>query len=134
MMEDIKLADSRVIELAKEDIESISVDCNEPSLYSDILNGVKNKRMFAFSGAGGFFVLMPILHQEKPHVCVMAAVSKKGLCFSKMLSFAKERTKEIGGVGLFFSTGNKKLELVAGKLGWKYRGRRGVVSDWLIEL
>lgn len=47
------------IELYRNEIEEISRDCNDPNLYKFIFNGVKDKRMFAFHGGGGIFVLMP---------------------------------------------------------------------------
>lgn len=130
----IKLTDSNFIETVKADIEAVSVKSNEPSLYADILNGVKAKRMFVFSGCGGFFVLKPVLFRESPYIAIIMASSKDGKIFGEMFRFAKDRASDIGANGFFFSTANEKLERVAKRLGWVYRGKRGCLTDWLIEL
>ncbi|AUR95290.1 TMhelix containing protein [Vibrio phage 1.205.O._10N.222.51.A7] len=130
----IKLTDSNFIETVKADIEAVSVKSNEPSLYDDILNGVKVKRMFVFSGCGGFFVLMPIYFYGAPYVNIMMTCSNKGKALNEMLSFAKDRAREIEAKGFMFSTANERLERVAKRLGWTYRGKRGSVTDWLIKL
>ncbi len=128
------MTDYKFIETVKSDIDEVSDKCNEPSLYADILNGVKNKRMFAFAGCGGFFVLMPIYFYGAPYVNIMMTCSSNGKALNEMLSFAKDRAREIEAKGFMFSTANEKLERVAKRLGWTYRGKRGSVTDWLIKL
>lgn len=118
----------------KADIDKVSVECNEPSLYADILNGVKSKSMFVFSGCGGFFVLKPVYFYGVPYVSIMMTCSSEGKALSEMLFFAKARSVDIGAKGFLFSTANKRLERVAKRLGWKYRGKRGGVTDWLIKI
>lgn len=130
----IKITDSNFIETVKADIDSVSVKCNEPSLYADILDGVKDKRMFVFSGCGGFFVLKPVSLDGIPYIRIMMTYSSKGKVFSEMFKFAKCRAREIGARGFMFSTANSKLEIVSKKLGWKYKGRKGCATEWLIIL
>ncbi|CAL9956331.1 hypothetical protein VPHK250G1_0016 [Vibrio phage K250 g1] len=130
----IMMTDYKFIETVKSDIDEVSDKCNEPSLYADILNGVKNKRMFAFAGCGGFFVLMPIYFYGVPYIHVMIACSSKGRVFTDMLGFTKDRAKDIDAKGIFFSTSNERLERASKRFGWGYRGRRGCVTDWVIKL
>lgn len=130
----IQIVGPDFIETVKTDIDEVSVKSNEPSLYTDILNGVKAKRMFAFSGCGGFFVLMPISFYGAAYVSVVMARSRQGECFGEMAKFARARAKEIGAKGFMFSTANKKLERVARKKGWIYRGKRGCMTDWLVKM
>lgn len=130
----IEIKDSSYLFEVRRDIDSIGEQCGDPMLFNSILEGVNNKTKFLFAGCGGFFVLMPVMFQGSPYVSIIAVSSKKGFCFTRMFKFAKERLADIEGKGLFFSTANKKLERVAKKLDWSYRGRRGLVTDWLIKV
>lgn len=130
----IEIKDSTYLFEVRKDIDEIGEQCNDPDLFLSILDGVNNRTKFVFAGCGGFFVLMPIVFQGYPYISIIVVSSKKGFCFTEMFKFGKARLADIGGKGFLFSTANKRLERVAKKLDWSYRGRRKGVTDWLIEL
>lgn len=130
----IELSGVECVELNKGEIEKIAQDCDDLELYEKVHSGVSSGRMFAFKSEGGLFVLMPIIYQGSRYISIIVVVSNNGKCFTDMLSFAKDRAREIDAEGMFFSTANKRLHKVSSRLGWIYRGKRGDVYDWLISL